>query len=75
MRIYVINQLQGFRGYVDAEGIHIEKNNNLKLGINTRYIVLMSKLASEYSNMESIYAELCDRLEGDFASVWKYPIY
>ena len=73
MRVYVINQMQGFRAYVDAEGIHIEKDNNLQLGINTRYIALLIKLTSEYSNIERLYTELCDRLDGDFASVWKYP--
>ena len=72
-RVYVINQMQGFRAYVDAEGIHIEKDNNLQLGINTRYIALLIKLTSKYSNIERLYTELCNRLDGDFASVWKYP--
>ena len=71
MRVYVINEMQGFRAFVDAEGIHIEKDNNLQLGINTRYIALLIRFSSEYSNMEKLYHELCYRLEGDFASVWK----
>ena len=70
-RIYVINKMQGFRAYVDAEGIHIEKDNNLQLGINTRYIALLIRFSSEYSDMEKLYNELCYRLEGDWASVWK----
>ena len=70
MKVYVINQMQGFRAYVDAEGIHIEKDNNLELGINTRYIALLIRFSSEYSNMENLYKELCYRLDGDFASVW-----
>ena len=72
MRVYVINEMQGFRAFVDAEGIHIEKDNNLQLGINTRYIALLIRFSSEYSNnMEKLYHELSYRLEGDFASVWK----
>ena len=74
-RVYVINELQGFRAYVDAEGIHIEEDNNLHLGINTRYIALLIRFSSEYSDMDKLYKELVYRLEGDFASVWKYPIY
>ena len=70
MRVYIINKMQGFRAYVDAEGIHIEKDNNLKLGINTRYIALLIRFSSEYSNMKDLYNELCYRLEGDFASIW-----
>ena len=70
MRVYVINQMQGFRAFVDAEGIHIERNNNLNLGINTRYIALLIRFASEYSNMEKLYRELSYRLENDFATVW-----
>ena len=71
MRIYVINELQGFRAFVDAEGITIEKDRNLKLGINTRYIALLIRLTSEASSLEKLYNELCYRLDGDFASVWK----
>ena len=71
MRVYVINTMQGFRAYVDAEGIHIEKDNNLELSINTRYISLLIRLASECSNIEKLHKELSYRLEGDFASVWK----
>ena len=70
MKIYVINQLQGFRAFVDAEGIHIERDNNIRLGINTRYIALLIRFSSEYSDMQELYNELCYRLEGDFASVW-----
>ena len=54
-RVYVINQMQGFRAYVDIEGIHIEKDNNMQLGINTRYIALLIRFASECSNMEELY--------------------
>ena len=71
MKVYVINQMQGFRAYVDLEGIHIERNNNVQLGINTRYIALLIRFSSEYSDMEKLYNELCYRLDGDFASVWK----
>ena len=71
MKVYVINQMQGFRAYVDNEGIHIERNNNVQLGINTRYIALLIRFSKEYSNMEKLYNELCYRLDGDFASVWK----
>ena len=71
MRVYVINKMQGFRAYVDVEGIHIEKDNNLQLGINTRYIALLIRFSSEYSDMDKLYTELCYRLDGDFASVWK----
>ena len=71
MRVYVINEMQGFRAYVDAEGIHIERDNNLQLGINTRYIALLIRFSSEYSSLEKLYHELSYRLEGDFASVWK----
>ena len=70
-RIYVINKMQGFRAFIDAEGIHIEQDNNLQLGINTRYLALLIKLSCEYSNMEKLYQELCYRLDGDFASIWK----
>ena len=71
MKVYVINEIQGFRAYVDAEGIHIEQDNNLQLGINTRYIALLIKLTSECSNMDKLHNELVDRLESDYASVWK----
>ena len=71
MRVYVINKMQGFRAYVDVEGIHIEKDNNLQLGINTRYIALLIRFSSEYSDMDKLYTELCYRLDGDFANVWK----
>ena len=70
-RIYVINKMQGFRAFVDAEGITIEKDKNLQLGINTRYIALLIRLSSEYSNLDKLYNELCYRLDGDFAGVWK----
>ena len=69
-RVYVINKMQGFRAYADTEGIHIEKDKNMHLGINTRYIALLIRFASECSNMEELYKELCYRLDGDFASVW-----
>ena len=71
MKVYVINEMQGFRAYVDAEGIHIEQNNNLQLGINTRYIALLTRLIDEYSNLDKLYQELSHRLAWDFASVWK----
>ena len=70
-RIYVINTMQGFRAYVDAEGIHVEKNNNIELGINTRYIALLIRFSSEYRDLDRLYKELSNRLEGDYASVWK----
>ena len=70
MRVYIINKMQDFRAYVDAEGIHIEKDGNLQLGINTRYIALLIRFSSEYSDMRALYNELCYRLEGDWASVW-----
>lgn len=71
MKVYVINEMQGFRAYVDAEGIHVEKDNNLNLKINTRYIALLIKLTSEYSDINELYKRLCDRLESDYASVLK----
>lgn len=70
-RIYVINEMQGFRAYVSPEGITIEKDNNLSLGINTRYLALLIRLTSEYSDLDKLYNELCYRLEFDYASVWK----
>ena len=36
MRVYVINKMQGFRAYVDAEGIHIERDNNLQQGVENK---------------------------------------
>ena len=70
-KLYLINKMQGFRAFVDAEGIHIEEDNNLELGINTRYIALLIRFSSEYSDMDKLYEALVYRLEGDFASVWK----
>ena len=71
MRVYVINELQGFRAFVDAEGIHIEKYNNLGLKINTRYMELLIRFYNECKDLNALYAELCYRLEGDYATVWK----
>ena len=70
-RIYVINEMQGFRAYVDAEGITIEEDHNLQLGINTRYIALLIRFTSEHSDLEKLYKELSYRLEYDYASVLK----
>ena len=71
MRVYVINQLQYFMAYVDAEGIHIEKDNKVNLEINTRYIALLIRFSSEYSDMEKLYNELSKELEFDYANVLK----
>ena len=71
MKVYVINEMQGFRAFVDGEGITIEQNSNVQLGINTRYVALLIRLTSECSSLEELYNELCYRLAWDFASVWK----
>ena len=70
MRVYIINEMQGFRAFIGDKGLTIEKNNNKKLGINKRYIDLLTKINSKYDNISDIYAELCYRLEFDYASVW-----
>ena len=69
MKVYVINQMQYFMAYVDAEGIHIEKDNNVNLEINTRYIALLIKFASMYNDLDKLYNVLSKELEFDYANV------
>ena len=62
MKIYVLNEMTGFRAIVDANGVTIEENKNLHLALNTQYIVLLIKLTSKYSDMNKLYKALCHEL-------------
>ena len=63
MRIYVMNDITGFRAIVDGKGITIEENKNLHMALNTKYIALLIKLTSEYSDMSKLYKALCHELK------------
>lgn len=63
MRIYVMNDITGFRAIVDDKGITIEENKNLHMALNTEYIALLIKLTSEYSDMSKLYKALCHELK------------
>ena len=63
MKIYVLNEMTGFRAVIDADGITIEENKNLSMALNTKYIVLLIKLTSQYSDMNKLYKALCYELK------------
>ena len=63
MKIYVMNDITGFRAIVDDKGITIEKNKNLHMALNTKYIALLIRLTSEYSDMSKLYKALCHELK------------
>ena len=69
MKIYVINDMTGFRAIVDSEGITIEENKNLRLAINTQYIATLIKLASQYSDMNKLHKALCHELKFSYTCV------
>ena len=69
MKIYVIDDMTGFRAIVDSEGITIEENKNLRLAINTQYIATLIKLASQYSNINKLYKALCYEFKFSYVSV------
>lgn len=62
-KIYVLNEMTGFRAIVDANGITIEENNNLDMALNTKYIALLIKLTSRYSDISKLYKALCHELK------------
>ena len=63
MKIYVLNEMTGLRAIVDDKGITIEENKNLHMALNTKYIALLIKLTSEYSDMSKLYKALCHELK------------
>ena len=63
MKIYVLNEMTGFRAIVKDKGITIEENKNLHMALNTKYIALLIKLTSEYSDMNKLYKALCHELK------------
>lgn len=63
MKIYVLNNMTGFRAVIDADGITIEENKNLSMALNTKYIALLIKLTSQYSNINKLYKALCHELK------------
>ena len=69
MKIYVIDDMTGFRAIVDSEGITIEENKNLSLAINTQYIATLIKLASQYSNIDKLHKALCYEFKFSYVSV------
>lgn len=62
-KIYVLNEMTGFSAIVDANGITIEENNNLDMALNTKYIALLIKLTSQYSDTNKLYKALCHELK------------
>lgn len=69
MKIYVMNDMTGFRSIVDDKGITIEENKNLHMALNTKYIALLIKLTSEYSDMRKLYKALCHELKFSYTCV------
>ena len=63
MKIYVLNEMTGFRAIVTDKGITIEENKNLHMALNTKYIALLIRLTSEYSDMSKLYKALCHELK------------
>ena len=72
-KIYVLNDMTGFRAIVDADGITIEENKNLSMALNTKYIALLIKLTSRYSDINKLYKALCHELKFSYTCViWGY---
>ena len=69
MKIYVMNDMTGFRAIVDDKGITIEENKNLHMALNTKYIALLIKLTSEYSDMSKLHKALCHELKFSYTCV------
>lgn len=69
MKIYVMNDITGFRAIVDDKGITIEENKNLHMALNTKYIATLIKLASQYSNINKLYKALCYEFKFSYVSV------
>ena len=69
MKIYVMNDITGFRAIVDDKGITIEENKNLHMALNTKYIALLIKLTSEYSDMSKLHKALCHELKFSYTCV------
>ena len=67
MKIYVLNEMTGFRAIVKDKGITIEENKNLHMALNTKYIALLIRLTSEYSDMSKLYKALCHELKFSYA--------
>lgn len=55
--------MTGFRAIVDADGITIEENKNLSMALNTKYIALLIRLTSRYSDISKLYTALCHELK------------
>ena len=73
MKIYVLNEMTGFRAIVKDKGITIEENKNLHMALNTKYIALLIRLTSEYSDMSKLYKALCYELKFSYTCViWGY---
>ena len=69
MRIYVMNDMTDFKAIVDDKGITIEENKNLHMALNTKYIALLIKLTSEYSDMSKLHKALCHELKFSYTCV------
>lgn len=69
MKIYVMNDMTGFRAIVDGKGITIEENQNVLRALNTTYIALLIKLTSEYSDMSKLHKALCHELKFSYTCV------
>lgn len=69
MKIYVMNDITGFRAIVDEKGITIEENQNVLRALNTKYIALLIKLTSEYSDMSKLHKALCHELKFSYTCV------
>ena len=73
MRIKEINEKNDYRDIVNDKGITIEENKNLHMALNTKYIALLIKLTSEYSDMSKLYKALCHELKFSYTCViWGY---
>ena len=62
-KIYVLNEMTGFRAVIDADGITVQENKNLHMALNTQYIALLIKLTSRYSDINKLYKALCHELK------------
>ena len=61
--------MTGFRAIVDDKGITIEENKNLHMALNTKYIALLIKLTSKYSDMSKLHKALCHELKFSYTCV------
>lgn len=69
MKIYVMNDITGFRAIVDDKGITIEENQNVHMALNAEYVAILIKLTSEYSDMSKLHKALCHELKFSYTCV------